>query len=123
MNKIVNIKIFNNILDNFISFIEGNFPQVRSQLLLSKNSLEFVRKANPRMVVEQFMIAALPYRKNIFDCDQDFFIKEYDSKKNEDDFLSSLNLKEVWLADTTSDIQKAQIFLYFQQLIKAGEKC
>ncbi len=124
MSKIVQIKIFNNILDNFLTFIEQDFPFLKSKMMLTRNSVEFVRKANPRMVIEQFMNYAYKYKTKIFDCDEDFFIKEYDIQNiNQDDFMSSINLKELWMSGQITNVQKAKIFLFFQQLYLSGEKC
>jgi len=126
MNKIVQIKIFNDILDQFFDYLETNFKFFKSDIVLTRTATEFIRKSNPRLVVEQFMMAVMPYQKHIFNCDEDFFLNfEENIPKNSlssDNILSGMRIKTMWLSDEITDTQKAYIWLYFQKMIKAGEK-
>jgi hypothetical protein len=125
MSKIVQIKIFNDILDQFFDFLENNFPLFKSDLLLTRSTAEFIRKSNPRLVVEQFMGIVGPYRKYIFDCNEHFFLNFESNFQNTDlttdNIMSGLKIKKMWLSEQISDRQKAYIWLYFQKLLKAGE--
>lgn len=127
--KIIQIKIFNDLLDQFIEFLWNNFIYIKSDLILAKNTISFIRNSNPRLVVEKFMKNVYPYNKQIFECDERFFINfennmlDEDKKKlTNDDFLMGMKFKNVWCSNDTSDTQKAHIWMYFQKLIKAGEK-
>lgn len=124
MNKIVQIKIFNDILDQFFDYLEINFPFFKSDVVLTRSTTEFVRKSNPRLVVEQFMGYVLPYQKQIFDCDEDFFLnfqRNLDtSELTKDNIMSGMKIRDMWVSDKITDNQKAHIWLYFQKLIKAG---
>lgn len=128
MNKIVQIKVFNDILDQFFDFIERSFEDSRSDVILTRNTIEFVRKSNPRLVVEEFMSYTKPYEKQIFNCDEDFFLN-FDTNipesfKNTENLLLGSRLKNIWLSlGPKDDIKKASVFYYFQKLIKAGNKC
>ena len=55
MSKIVQIKIFNDVLDQFLEYLESNFPMFKSDLVLTRSTVEFVRKSNPRLAVEQYI--------------------------------------------------------------------
>jgi hypothetical protein len=123
MNKIVHIKIFNDLLDQLFNFLETKFPLFKSDLLLTKSTVEFIRNSNPRLVVEQFMAYALPYEKQIYDCDEDFFLnfEKNVSELSGDNLLVGMKIKNVWLSDSITDHQKAYIWLYFQRLLKAGK--
>lgn len=126
MNKIVQIKIFNDILDQFFDFLESNFPYFKSDIILTKSTTEFIRKSNPRLVVEQFMTLVLPYQQQIFDCNEDFFLN-FENNMNKSDLtvesiLAGMKIKNMWLSDEITEHQKAYIWLYFQKLLKAGEK-
>ena len=126
MSKIVHIKVFNDILDQFLDFIENDFPFLRADIVLTKNTLGFIRKGNPRMVVEQFLEYALPFEKQIFDCDEDFFLNTSLDKlgvKNKDEFLLTNKLKSIWESPQTTQVQKARVFLTFQKLLTAGKRC
>jgi hypothetical protein len=126
MNKIVQIKIFNDILDQLFDFLESNFPFFKSDLVLTRSTIDFIRKSNPRLVVEQFMTYVDAYKKQIFDCNEDFFMN-FESNLSPNDLTSEnilvgMKIKNMWQSPDTSDKQKAYIWLYFQKLIKAGER-
>ena len=55
MNKIIQIKVFNDVLDQFFEYIEYEFKYFRSDIILTKSSIDLIRKSNPRLVVEQFL--------------------------------------------------------------------
>lgn len=126
MNKIIQIKIFNDILDQFFEYLENNFPYFKSDIILTKSTTVFIRNSNPRLVVEQFMNLVSPYQQQIFDCNEDFFL-DFEKNLNKsdltgDNLLAGMKIKNMWLSEEITDHQKAYIWLYFQKLLKAGEK-
>ena len=126
MRKIVQIKIFNDILDQFLDFLEFNFLIFRSDIILTKSTIDFVRRSNPRLVVEQYMSYVAPYETYIFECDEDFFLN-FDTNLKQigltsDDILFGSKIKNIWLSSEITDNQKAYIWLYFQKLLRAGKK-
>lgn len=126
MNKIVQIKVFNDILDQLFEFLETNFVDFKSDVILARSTMEFIRNSNPRLVVEQFMTYVGRYRKYIFDCDENFFLnfdKNLPSKElTVDNLLTGLKIKNIWVSPEITEHQKAYIWLYFQRLLKAGDK-
>lgn len=125
MNKIVAIKIFNDILDQLFDFLHGNFEFLKSDITLTRSTVDFIRKNNPRLVVEQFMQFVLPFKQQIFECDENFFLN-FESNLSSlslsgNDIVVGMKLKNVWLAHETTQHQKAYIWLFFQKLIRAGE--
>jgi len=126
MNKILQIKIFNDLLDQFFDFLESNFEDYKSDVILARSTMEFIRKSNPRLVVEQFMTYVGPYRKEVIDCNENFFLNfDKNLTKTEltvDNMLTGLKIKNMWLSPDTTNHQKAYIWLYFQKLLKAGDK-
>lgn len=128
MNKIVQIKIFNDVLDQFFEYMENEFEYFRSDILLTKSSIDFIKRGNPRLVVEQFVQYITPYSKQIMECDEDFFMNfEQNMGLDKENLLYGLKLKSIWLANSTQDQektirQKATIFFYFQKLLKCASK-
>lgn len=124
MNKIVQIKIFNDILDQFFDYLEQNFPFYKSDLILTRSAVDFIRKSNPRLVAEQFVRYVSPYKKQIGECNESFFLN-YESNlqnhMNDSNILMGMKIKNMWLAPDTTDHQKAYIWLYIGRLLKAGE--
>lgn len=126
MNRIVQIQIFNDLLNQLFEFLDANFPLFRSDILLTKSTVDLLKKSNPRLVVEQLMKCLNPYRDKIFSCNENFFI-DFDknlssSRLTTDDILFGIKLRNVWLSSDITDIQKAYIWMYFQKLIKAGDR-
>lgn len=128
MNKIVQIKVFNDILDQFFMYLENEFDFFRSDIILTKSSIDLIRKSNPRLVVEQFLEYVTPYSKQIMECDDDFFLNfEQNMSLDKDNLLYGLKLKSFW-TDTSHQNpektlrQKATMFYYFQKLLKSASK-
>jgi len=123
MNRIVQIKIFNDILDQLLSFLETNFPLFKSDVMLARSTTEFIRNSNPRLVVEQFMAIVVPYKKQIFSCNEQFFLDfERNLNMSSENVLSGVKLRNMWVTTEITDTHKAYIWMYFQKLIRAGEK-
>jgi len=126
MNKIVQIKIFNDIIDQFFDYLENNFPYFKSDIILTRSTTEFIRNSNPRLVVEQFMNMVNPYKRQIFDCNEDFFLHFETNISSQqlthENLLAGMKIKNMWLSPDTTTQQKAYIWMFFQKLIRAGEK-
>jgi hypothetical protein len=128
MNKIIQIKVFNDVMDQFFEYMETEFSYFRSDIVLTKSSIDFVKRGNPRLVVEQFVQYITPYSKQIMECDEDFFLNfEQNMGLDKENLLYGLKLRSIWLTNSTQDPdktlrQKATIFHYFQKLLKCASK-
>lgn len=128
MNKIIQIKVFNDVMDQFFEYMENEFPYFRSDIVLTKSSIDLLRRSNPRLVVEQFIQYISPYSTQIIECDEDFFLNfEQNMGLDKDNILYGLKLKSIWLDRANHDPentlrQKATIFHYFQKLLKCASK-
>jgi hypothetical protein len=126
MSKIVQIKIFNDILDQFFDYLETNFVIFKSDIILTRSTVDFVRRSNPRLVVEGYMSYISPYEKYIFECDEQFFLNfDVNLQKiglTPDDILFGNKIRNIWLSNGANDTQKAYIWLYFQKLLRAGKR-
>lgn len=124
MNRIVQIKVFNDLLDQFLDYLETTFPYFRSDVVLTKSTVQFIRKSNPRLVVKQFMKHVGPYKTHVIECNEDFFLsfeKNLSSEMNTENILVGMKIRNMWVSPSTTDMQKAHIWLYFQKLLRAGE--
>ena len=128
MNKIIQIKVFHDILNQFFAYLETEFSYFRSDIVLTKSSIGIIKKCNPRLVVEKFLEYVSPYSKQIMECDEDFFLNfEKNMELNKKNILYGLKLKSFWLANASEDSektirQKATIFYYFQKLLNCASK-
>jgi hypothetical protein len=126
MSKIIQIKIFNDILNQFLDYLEDNFHFFKSDLILIRTTVDFIRSSNPRLVIEQYMSYVGPYNQYIYNCDEDFFLN-FDLNLKQlglttDNILFGSKIRNIWMSSDITDNQKAHIWLYFQKLLKAGEK-
>ena len=121
MNKIIQIKVFNGLLDNFFDFLETISIDVQSDIILTRSTVDFIRKSNPRLVVEQFMEYSSPFRKEVENCNEKFFLNYHLPGFTNDNSNLILKLKYIW--KILDKRQKATIFYYFNKLLKAGDKC
>lgn len=124
MSLIIHIKVFNDILDQFFDYLETEFPDFKSDIILTRTGVEFIRSSNPRLVVEQFITMIQPFRLQIFECDEDFFLnfKLIPGQITNENSLLCVKVKNIWVSESTTNTQKAHIWFYFQKLIKAGDK-
>jgi hypothetical protein len=124
MSLIIHIKVFNDILDQFFNYLENEFPEFQSDIILTRTGVEFIRASNPRLVVEQFVTMVEPYKQQIYNCDEDFFLNFtfVPGEITDENSLLCVKVKKIWMSESTTDTQKAHIWFYFQKLIKAGDK-
>lgn len=118
-NNIINIHIFNDLLDQLFEFLEESFTNYKSDIKLSKNTINMLRKSNYRLVIIQFKQYIEPYSQQINDCNEQFFI----DLNNNNNLINSMKIKNIWLSKTTTKKQKAIIFYYFQQLLLTSSEC
>ena len=126
MNIIIHVNTFNELLSQFVQFLESNVHSCRSDLILVKTTIDILKRSNPRMVVTNFMDTVNPYKKEIMNCNENFFLNfEKNFKEDDisgDNMLQGMKLCKIWTSDI-DEICKARIFVYFHKLIKIGEKC
>lgn len=114
---------FNSQLINFIHYLDTKFPD-NLQIKSYETSLELLKKVNPRKLVEGFYEFVYPFKQEIMESNESFFMnKDYneDMGGNSDSMLEAIQLKEIW--NTAPEDVRSQIFRYFQLLCLLMEKC
>jgi hypothetical protein len=125
MNVMIHVNTFNVLLSQFLSFLETNVSSCKSDLILAETTINILKRSNPRLVVTQFMDTVLPYKQEIINCNENFFLnfeKNLKADINSDNVLQGMKLCKIWQSDIDEKC-KARIFVYFHKLIKIGEKC
>ena len=122
MDKIIKIKIFNETIDKLFDYLSDTFPLYKSDVTLSKSSIELIRIGNPRLVIQQFVDFLEPYSDKLLTCDEKFFLN-FDNYNNipKEHILFGLKLKGIWNSSNITISQKAIIWLYFQKLYNIGK--
>ena len=122
--RIMNVRVFNDLLDQLFEYLEYTFPFYKSDIILSKTGIELLRKSNYRLVVMQFIEHIYPYAIQINNCDENFFVNfEKNLNLDKNNLLIGMKIKSIWTAQDTTKKQKATIFYYFQKLIQSASKC
>ena len=117
---------FNNQAKNFAGYLKK----------ISDNDLDIVGYYNDicnlcnydvlnDMVVEQYIIHVLPYKKQIYDADEDFFMnldfkKEYDFDHQQ--MLQSMKIKDIWAKNKGNKKVKNTVIDYFTLLTHTAEE-
>ena len=118
-----NLTAFNTQLDNFVYYLEKIYPENFS-IKTYHNSINMVKKVNPRQIVNFFKTYIYIYKDEIMNENASFFLnKNYNDDLNNDpnSMLEVIKFKDLW--DTAKEEHKKQIFRYFQLLCLLSEKC
>lgn len=126
MSKVTTLTRFNNTVDCLIdSLIErySHHEYFAKELRLIKEKFTLLRKTNPAKVVEGVLVKVYPYKKQIMEEDDSFFLqKNYDDDtKNEGNLVKVLKIKELWDTDMDENTKKT-LFNYFKVFIILSEK-
>lgn len=123
-SRIMNVRVFNDLLDQLLEYLEYTFPFYQSDIMLSRTGIDFLRKSNYRLVVMQFIDHVYPYAVQINNCDENFFINfEKNLNLDTSNILLGMKIKNIWTSPETTKKQKATIFYFFQKLIQSSSKC
>jgi len=93
------------------------------ELSLTKEKFLLLRKTNPRKVMEGVLVFVYPYKRQIMENDDNFFLnKDYqEDTKNDGHLVKALKIKDLWETDMDENT-KTNLFNYFKVLIVLAEK-
>jgi len=117
---------FNNTVEQMIDALIERYSYheyFNKELSLTKEKFLLLRKTNPRKIIEGVLVCVYPYKKQIMDNDENFFInKDYQNDtKDEGHLVKALKIKELWDTDMDENT-KANLFNYFKVLIVLAER-
>jgi len=117
--------------------IVNNFNQqaddLMSQMYLCSNDYDIkvyhemfrkLKRFNATKAIEQFIIYVVPYKENIYNEDESFFLQKSGQDLTGDDseytMMKSLKFKELWIH--LSNESKSNIFKFFKVMIYYAEQ-
>lgn len=125
MDAITNMKLFIDLMNQFLDHLSENYPEFKGDLFLTKSSMNILAMTNPRLVVQQFMEYIYPYSEQIQTCDEGFFLN-FDNLVTQDtpkdNVMFAVRIKNIWLDKNTTILEKAQIWVYFKKFLKIGKR-
>jgi len=115
---------FNTQVQNLIDDLKNLYPNEKD-INLFREKFKLVKFANPRIIIENFIVYVYPYKEFIMNKNEKYFIEEDNSinrecDKNEISLTKVINFKKLW--EKTSDKNKDAIWKYFQVLIILAER-
>lgn len=129
INRMTTLTKFNNTLNEFIlnlqDIIQDDYPEMVRSIASFREQLELLRKANPKKIIDSFIYFIYPYREEIMNQKEDFFLKHDFQTEIEDSGFTSLvdvlHIKEIWI-QYSNEQMKQTIWEYFQILILLSER-
>lgn len=117
---------FNNTLEQLIDALIDRYhyhEYFGKELVMTKEKFVLLRKTNPRKSIEGVLAFVYPFKKQIMDNDESFFLnKTYDEHtKNESHLVKVLKIKELWETDMDENT-KNTLFTFFKVFIVLAEK-
>ena len=124
---VTNLTKFNKTISQFIdNMIEAYSDDIyyKKELEIFKMKFEVLKQTNPQKCLENFLVKLYPYKKQIMEEDEKFFLeKDYSNDtNNEENLMKALKLKELCQKDMSPELKK-NIFTYFKVLIVLSERC
>jgi len=113
MDNVSNIKIWNQIMDEFYRELIDTFPE-QTKLKVSYNFFQTICKANVRKPCREFMIGSIPYLEKVAMKDDSFFLSD-----DKPDILKSINVQNFWTSDLSENTKEA-VWKYIKTLFKIG---
>ncbi len=126
MSNISILSKFNNTVEQMIDALLDRYSYheyFNKELSLTKEKFLLLRKTNPRKVMEGVLVFVYPYKKQIMENDDNFFLnKDYqEDTKNDGHLVKALKIKDLWETDMDENT-KTNLFNYFKVLIVLAEK-
>lgn len=117
---------FNNTIEQLIDALMERYSYheyFSKEFSLAKEKFILLRKTNPRKVMEGVLVYVYPYKNQIMNSDESFFLnKNYENDtKDEGHLVKALKIKDLWESDM-DDNTKESIFTYFKVIIVLAEK-
>jgi len=104
------VTAFNDMMEQFLEELVQTFPD-EPAMKKYQASFDLLRKANARMVMENFVSSISPYADHVLSKDDAFFLEH----SGEIDFLNDLNLKKWWTPKLSQNTKDA-VWQYIQML-------
>ena len=116
------LSMFVNQLSSLGSELNDMYPE-DMDIKMAKNSIETLKRLNPKKLYEVFSAIVIPFKSQILNRDEGFFLNmDVNTSDLGDGFSVSIvmNLKKYW--SSMSESTKECMWQYFGVLVKLNEK-
>ncbi len=114
---------FNEQILNFLNELSALFPEDKA-LKTFYHTVEFMKKTNPREVMNQFKNYVYPYKDQILKKDENFFLNNSFSDSIQGNHVISemIRIKTIWSSGQLTAKDKECIWNYFKVFIYLIDK-
>jgi hypothetical protein len=114
---------FNEQLLNFLQEMCRLFPEDK-KLSTFLFTVDLMKKANPRELMNQFKQYVYPFKSQIINKDESFFLENAfgDSIQDKSNMSEMLRIKEIWISGKLTKNDKDCIWNYFKVFIYLLDK-
>lgn len=118
-----NLSKFNEQLINFLNELSSLFPEDK-MLKTSYHTVEFMKKSNPREIMNLFKKFVYPYKEQILKRDESFFLNNdfSDSIKSNSTITEMFRIKTLWASGRLTNNDKECVWNYFKVFIYLMDK-
>jgi hypothetical protein len=117
-----NLSKFNEQLLNFLNELSALFPEDKA-LKTFYHTVEFMKKTNPRELMNQFKNFVYPYKDQILKRDESFFLNNSFNEVNDNNAISEmLRIKTIWASGQLTPKDKDCIWNYFKVFLYLIDK-
>lgn len=118
-----NLSKFNEQLLNFLNELSNLFPEDK-MLKTSYHTVEFMKKSNPREIMNLFKMYVYPYKEQILKRDESFFLNNdfSDSIKSNSTITEMFRIKTIWSSGRLCKNDKDCVWNYFKVFIYLMDK-
>jgi len=118
-----NLSKFNEQLLNFLQEMCRLFPEDK-KLSTFLFTVDLMKKANPRELMNQFKQYVYPFKSQILNKDESFFLENAfgDNIQDKSNMSEMLRIKEIWISGKLTKNDKDCIWNYFKVFIYLLDK-
>ena len=118
-----NLSKFNEQLLNFLGEMSKLFPEDK-KLSTFYYTVDLMKKANPREIMNQFKQYVYPFKDQILAKDENFFIANTftDSIKSQHGISELLRIKQIWNSGDLTNHDKECVWNYFKVFLYLIDK-
>ena len=119
------LKAFTTLLSNFIAELAAVFPE-ETELKTYRSATDALIKANPKLVYKMFVKYVMPYKEQILQKDESFFLNHSFEKEqaaataHDMNLLEAVRIKQLW--SVMSENSKENTSKYLCQLVQIAER-
>jgi hypothetical protein len=113
-------KRFNKQVTNFLNDLHKILPS-QKDIAVYQTQLETVKMMNSQLLLQSFIQFVYPYKKQIMEKDEQFFLKDGNVQVEEDDLSKAIHLRDLWQNKLRKE-NKDIVWKYFQVMVVLAEK-